>query len=376
MFRASTVEAPVERQDRVASIRPGPHQPPAALNVLYISFTPRTAQPYLDPSTRYRCFYPVEAARSLGHRAFVATEAALESVDPALFDLVVVHRPAFTPGLIGFVRAARRAGVRLVADYDDLIFDPAYATQSSMFTQLWDLNQVMQTFACNTDALRLFAEFTVSTAPLRDHVLALHPAATVHVVPNSVPPTLWSMVAGRGYQQRQQRPFVGYFPGTATHDKDFHVAAHGVAEFCRARRVPLRIVGPVRMEDAIFRGVEVERLALQSYNDMFDTLAGCRVVLAPLAASPFNQAKSHIKLVEAALSCASCVASAIPDMAQHRGQDGTTTLVEFDGDWPRALRAGWDGFTLAAAAAGRNRIVERFGSVKLYGPLFAAQRAA
>ena len=341
-----------------------------ALTILYISVTAQRAQPYLDPSTRYRCFYPVEAARALGHRAFVATQDAMD-LDPALFDMVVVHRPSFTPSLVRFLRKARAATCRLIADYDDLTFDPRYAMDSTMFRKLWDTAAVHATFERNTDALHLFDEFTVSTAPLRDNVLALHPGATVHVIPNSISPTLWSMIAQRDYQAQHERPYLGYFPGTATHDEDFQVAAQGVAQFCRDRSVSLRIIGPINTDHAIFHGVDVQRLALQPYNDMFDSLSLCRVVLAPLTPTQFNRAKSHIKLVEASLSCTSCVASAIPDMARHHALTGAGTLVDGNADWSGAIHHSWDSFTLQGASAAREALVSRFGAVEVCRPLFA-----
>ena len=353
---------------------------PRPISVLYISFTGQASRPYLDPSTRYRCFYPVEAARALGHRAFVAAQGALATADPSLFDMVVVHRPAFTPDLVRFLRAARAAGTRLVADYDDLIFDPAYAAASSMFESSWDVTNVFATFERNTDALRLFGEFTVSTVPLRDHILSLHPGARVQVLPNAVSPSLWSLIAARGYHQQPARPYVGYFPGTATHNADFAVAAEGVAELCRTRRIPLRVVGPMQADDAVFRGITVERTGLQPFSSMFDTLSSCRVVIAPLTPSPFNRAKSHIKLVEALLSCTACVATSIPDMAQHcTGTDSAlqpaplpVSLVEDAGDWAAALGARWDGYDLAGATVARDALVRQFGAARVYAPLFGA----
>lgn len=358
-----------ERLSRPVKQKKGSKNQPK-LNILYVSVTGKLAQPYLDPSTRYRCYYPVEAARSLGHRAFVTTQARLDTVDPALFDLVVIHRPTFIPALVRFVDAAARAGVRLVADYDDLIFDPACAAESSMFVRSWNFTEVQATFERNTDALRLFNEFTVSTAPLRENVLALSPGALVHILPNSVSPSLWSLIAGRDYQQRESRPFLGYFPGTATHDEDFRIAAADVATFCRERQVPLRIIGPIRTDQDLFRNVEVEHQELQPYDVMFDSLSSCRVVLAPLTFNRFNRAKSHIKLVEAGLSCTSCVASAIPDMTRHHDLIGHGTLVEGDADWSGAISRSWDAYDLKNAVIARNNLVQAFGSVNICRPLF------
>ncbi|WP_424751875.1 hypothetical protein, partial [Klebsiella pneumoniae] len=111
-----------------------------------------------------------------------------------------------------------------------------------MFLKSWNYTSVLTTFERNTDALRLFDEVTVSTKPLKDHVLALHPAAKVSVLPNSIPPALWSLLEGREYQKVSERPFIGYFSGTPTHDRDLQVASEGLASFCRTRRIPLRLV--------------------------------------------------------------------------------------------------------------------------------------
>ena len=314
MYDSNTADCPV-RLD--AGLGPAPDAPPPGrrpMKVLYVSFTDQTIRPYLDPSTRYRCFSPVEGARALGHEAFVRTHATLGASDPALFDMVVVHRPAATPELVRFLRAGRAAGTRLVADYDDLIFDPAYAEAAAKSVSTWDLAAVFDRFKQNKDALGLFGEFTVSTAPLRDHILAQRPDAAVQVLPNAVLPSLWTMIAGRGYQNQPDRPYVGYFPSSGTDHADR--AAAGVAELCRERGIPLRIIGPKRAIPAAFRGVEVERMETQPFSSMFDALSKCRVVAAPLQPSAMNRARSQTGPLEVLLSCAACVATATPDVAQ------------------------------------------------------------
>jgi glycosyltransferase involved in cell wall biosynthesis len=369
MFACETLEhAPM------APAGAGRTQAVRVMNVLYVSFTEQAARPYLDASTRYRCFHAVEAARALGHRAFITTQAALRTTDPALFDLVVVHRPAATPELVRFLRAGRAAGTRLVADYDDLIFDAAYAEASAMSASSWNLPALFERFKRNKDALTLFTEFTVATAAMRDRILELHPSAAVQVLPNAVAPSLWSMIASRSYQHQTQRPCIGYFPGEAANGSDLAIAAAGLAKLCRSRRIPLRIVGPTQATPAALRGVEVERMELLPFSGMFDALSKCRVVIAPFKSSPLNRARPQTGLLEALLSCTACVATASPDAARHR--DGLTaapvSLVDDGGDWAAALEERWDGFDLAGAMGARDALVRRSGAVQVYTPLFGA----
>jgi glycosyltransferase involved in cell wall biosynthesis len=344
-----------------------------AMSVLYVSFTEQATRPYLDPSTRYRCFHAVEAARALGHRAFITTQAALRTTDPALFDLVVVHRPAAMPELVRFLRTGQAAGTRLVADYDDLIFDAAYAEASAMSASSWNLPALFETFKRNKDALSLFTEFTVATAAMRDRILELHPDATVQVLPNAVAPSLWSMIASRSYQHQKDRPYIGYFPGEAAHGSDLAIAAAGVAKLCRSRRIPLRIVGPTQATPAALRGVEVERMEVLPFSGMFDALSKCRVVIAPFKSSPLNRARPQTGLLEALLSCTACVATTSPEVARHRdGLAAPVSLVDDAGDWAAALEERWDGFDLAGATQARDALVRQSGAARVYEPLFGA----
>jgi glycosyltransferase involved in cell wall biosynthesis len=313
----------------------------------------------------------VEAARALGHRAFITTQAALRTTDPALFDLVVVHRPAATPELVRFLRAGQAAGTRLVADYDDLIFDAAFAEASAMSASSWDLPALFEAFKRNKDALPLFADFTVATASMRDRILELHPGATVQVLHNAVAPSLWSMIASRSYQHQKDRPYIGYFPGEAAHGSDLAIAAAGLAKLCRSRRIPLRIVGPTQAIPAALRGVEVEQMEMLPFSGMFDAVSKCRVVVAPFKSSPLNRARPRTGLLEALLSCTAGVATASPDAARQRdGLGAPVSLVDDAGDWAAALEERWDGFDLAAGSQARDALVRQFGAAQVYTPLF------
>jgi len=228
----------------------------------------------------------------------------------------------------------------------------------------------MQTFERNTDAVRLFSDFTVSTCVLRDALLEIHPSALVTILPNAVPASLLSFVQAKPYAVEGARPFVGYYPGTATHDDDFRVAAPGVAEFCRSRGIPFRVVGPLAIDPELFEGVEMERRDILPFVEMFDSLAECRVVIAPLVDSRFNSAKSHIKLLEASLACTPCVASAIPDMVSCAEGLLTGALVPPGGDWASAIATAWDGYSPEAAAQTRVMLADRFRATRLVAPIF------
>ena len=86
---------------------------------------------------------------------------------------------------------------------------------------------------------------------------------------------------------------------------------------------------------------------------MFRLLSLCRVVIAPLE-TIFNRAKSHIKLLEASLTCTSTVYSTIPDMEQHTGE--APYYIRENADWLPQINRAWDEFDLSV----NNRLREYF----------------
>jgi len=318
------------------------------LRVLYVSVTGRESRPYSDPSTRYRCYYPVEALRAAGHLAWVAPHDHVDEIDPSKFDAIVVHRPVFLPIMIEFLEKARKAGVTLIADYDDLIFNPRFAKASSIYKNSFNLNNAVTIFKRNTDALKLFSKFTVSTLNLAERIRELTKDAEVFHYPNCIPRSLREFIQARVFKNQVNRPNIGYFPGTKTHDIDFRECEDALSKFCRDNRIPLMIVGPLQIKEESHRDITIVRRDPVPFEDMFRLLSECRVVLAPLEGSLFNDAKSHIKLLEGSLACCTVAYTNIPDMMQHNSV--APFFVAPGGDWENVLQRSWDGSNAENAA--------------------------
>ena len=99
---------------------------------LFVTHTRRIETPFLDPSSRYRCYHPAQDLSRRGHIADVIAFTKLTLDQLSHYDVVLFHRPPMTTKLERCIEELQRNGIPHVADYDDLIFDARHAAVSSV----------------------------------------------------------------------------------------------------------------------------------------------------------------------------------------------------------------------------------------------------
>ena len=160
--------------------------------VLFVTRTERLSAPYLDPSVRYRCYNPAEVMVGMGCIADVVSSTRLDARMIENYDAFVFHRPSGDDdNQMRCLERANALGKPCVADYDDLVFDPAFAFHSSAYRNgRMSRKRALEVFESNKRGLLPFDRFTVSTGPLADRVVAVKPGAEVCVVHNGLSPDL------------------------------------------------------------------------------------------------------------------------------------------------------------------------------------------
>lgn len=307
---------------------------PWALAFLACSQHPRRYRD--DASWRYRAENLAQALQARGHRVHLGHHRAGVPFVP---DLVLLHRPLDGWRLRRQVRGWQAAGARVIADFDDLVFEPALAPQSpGVLNRRLSLDEVTRRFAAHRRLLGRLDGITVSTTPLREEV---HEALAadglqrpVHWLPNAVdarwrglPATPWPAP-----------PALGYFSGTHSHDLDFAQAAAGLADaLSRQPAWGLHLVG--RGDFAL--ALPDERLTrlprLPFDNGYTDALRRVSLALLPLQPTRFNRCKSALKLIEAGWWNVPVLASPLPDAERFTGP-GLVTVARPQ-DWADALQA-------------------------------------
>lgn len=237
------------------------------------------------------------------------------------------------------IDALRRLGAKLIADYDDLIFgtEDIALVSSAVKNGTLTPERAVDAFSSNLAGLLQFDMVTVSTEPLAERVRQFNPGAQVAVVPNVIPESILAT------HRELATPFrlrpttsIGYFAGTRSHDKDFPVveaALHRVLS--ENPDFSLLIVGPVAVPAAIASLANVSSAPVVNYLRLPALMTMCATVIAPLETSTFNDCKSRVKFLEAALGGCRLIASPIPDM-QAIGAEHLTLASTMD-DWYEAL---------------------------------------
>ncbi|MCO5978944.1 glycosyltransferase family protein [Ideonella oryzae] len=269
-----------------------------------------------DPSFTYRCENLALALAAQGHEVTLAHLSR-----PGWGrrpDIVVFHRPLLSWRFWWTQRRLRRQGVRLLADVDDLVFDPALAGQSpAVLNGQLPLRALQRRFWRHQQALRLFDRITVSTQALAQ-ALAAQPgpggADRIFWLPNAVH-RRWRTEAEPEVAPCAE-PVLRYLPGTHSHDRDFALVAPVLSALLRKRPgLRLELVGPLSFVLDAPPGQVQHRPRLP----FADYLAEARrpgIHLAPLEATPFTACKSALKVIEAAFWNQPTVCSPLPDAAR------------------------------------------------------------
>jgi glycosyltransferase involved in cell wall biosynthesis len=354
---------------------PDPLPPPgAAFDVIF-------AVGYWDGEPkRYRVFNRAEELREAGYSVHVMPFARLDELARCRLRAaaLVLFRAEYDwlAGIAGALAYARAAGMRIVYDIDDLVFDPDLAACIDGLSAMGP-HQRRQFLAAMARRRRLMREcdlVTASTAPLARAAAALgRPSA---VIPNSLNRPQLALAAELVSARAAAADGIvriGYFSGTRTHQRDFAVCEPALLDSVgRHPEVRVRIVGHLELGAAWRRfGERLERIGLLSPPDLLRAIAGTDINLAPLEiGNPFCEAKSELKFFEAAIVGVPTVASATEPMLAAIEHEISGFLARDETEWGQALTL------LVGSAAVRARVGEaaRQRAIAAFGPASASAR--
>ena len=304
------------------------------------------------------------------HRAPCATVSGrrLRLRDPQLrdealvADAVVFYRVPATPQVMDLVTQIRSRGRRVpvLFDVDDLIVDPGLRGKvrglegmSGAQLDLWwhGVDRYRTT-------LELCDGYVGSTDALCVHVGELTGMPTYRFA-NGVGTTLAQLSETALRTPRASGPLrIGYFSGTTTHDADWALIEPAVAAVLRSRPdTELWLGGPLTTGDAL-AGLEgrVHRLPMLPWTDLPARLRQVDVNLAPLVlGSVFNESKSAIKWLEAALVETPTVASPTQPFVEAIDDGRTGILAARPDEWQEALATLLDDVDLRSRMGARAR---------------------
>ena len=292
---------------------------------------------------RYRARLPAEALGLDG----IHTEVR-HYRDPDLLalgghaDVVVFYRVPATLQILELITTLRSTGVPCAYDVDDLIFDPDQRDEIPALrllppdeARLWleGVNRYRTTLeACDA--------YIGSTDALVDHAATLT-GLPAHRFTNGV-----GQVLARRADRELRRPRkpgpprIGYFSGTTTHDEDWFFVEPAVLAALEAHpEAELWLGGHLPESEALDQlGDRLVRIAFLPWLDLAAALRDLDINLAPLApGSSFNEAKSAIKWLEAALVETPTIATPTGPFREAITHGDTGLLAATPGEWIDAL---------------------------------------
>lgn len=340
------------------------------LRVLYV--TDRWDGPY-----RYRVQQACEQLRAGGdvaNVAHVATPGLAASI--SRYGAVVLFRLPWTEHAEAVVAAARRAGVPLFFDIDDLAFDPSFE-ELMPFRKRYSSEEWARSYGRPMVALRRTFEacdaFIGSTPELCEQAARLGKRSYAH--PNVVPPSYLrrGRVAPGLHRALSSQPTIGYFSGSDTHDEDVASIAPALTRVLAAHPdARLLVVGHLDLgghRPEISQ--RVVRLPYMHYRDFSLAYAACDVTLAPLATvNAFTNSKSALKFFEAGAFFTPVVATPVREMKTAIEHGRTGWLAETEQDWVDAVTSALDRAVSAKVGrAAREEVERRYSAASQRGHL-------
>ncbi|MGQ0615781.1 MAG: glycosyltransferase, partial [Acidimicrobiia bacterium] len=264
---------------------------------------------------RYRAWLPAEALALLGVSSEVRyyRDHDLPGLVAAA-DALVVYRVPATHQALEIIATARARGIPVLFDVDDLIFDPDLRAEIPALRLLPpDEAELWLEGVCRYRTTLEHCDGYVGSTPM----LVRH-AASVTGLPASRFDNGVGLLLARRSDIAVRRPRtpgplrIGYLSGTTTHDDDWgHIEAAVIDVLDAHRSAELWLGGYLVPTPALERlGERVRRLPFLPWTEVPRVVRDLDVNLAPLQpGSRFNEAKSAIKWLEAALCATVTVAS-------------------------------------------------------------------
>ncbi|MGQ0833289.1 MAG: glycosyltransferase [Microthrixaceae bacterium] len=293
---------------------------------------------------RYRAQLPAEAIEGVGGHAVVR-----HYLDPDLEDAaagathVVVYRVPATPTVLAHIRAWRARGIPVAFDADDLIFDPAVADEVSALRLLPDDEAALWLEGVHRYRTTLEAcdAYIGSTARLVQHARDAV-GIPAFLFENGVGQALGAASDRALRRPRAAGPLrVGYLSGTTTHDDDWRSVAPSVLQVLEAHPdVELWLGGHLVIDDVVSAtlGTRLRQIPFLEWDELPEVLRDLDINLAPLElGSVFNDAKSSIKWLEAALCETPTIASPTEPFRRAIDDGVTGRVADGPADWEAAL---------------------------------------
>jgi glycosyltransferase involved in cell wall biosynthesis/tetratricopeptide (TPR) repeat protein len=307
------------------------------------------SQPHLRQCYLYRVEARAEQLKKLGYDvSLFDLDSDMTGLESAIgfYGTLIVSRLQYSPRIAALIGRARDLGVRTIYELDDLLLDaasypPPLEELGSLVSE--EEHKGMMLIPSLHRTLASICDYGfASTAPIQRALESLVISGVCFLVENGLSSAHAEAIAratASATKRDDETIVIHYGSGGRSHSENFRVAEAALIDLLRRHpSVKLQVIGPLDITPELQSlGSQVEHLNfLMDRSGYWRTLAQSDISLAPLLSSPFNDAKSDIKWLEAAMFGIPSVVSATPTYLSCVGHDNAMLCCTAP-DWHTAL---------------------------------------
>lgn len=291
--------------------------------------------------TRYRVENKAEELQKAGFAVKIVNASQLYWGDGKHASHIIIYRAGMNEALEKLIEIAQETGKPIFYDIDDLVFDTVYTDKLAYTQQLSAFRKAQYDGTVNSyhDVLVQCDGAIGSTQTMVRELQRYVPRVILNRNKASQELVRLSQQAKNSVVKDSAVVRIGYFSGSITHNENFDVIKNDVIQLMETYPfVQLHVVGHLDIPES-FKHVK-DRVIVHPYvswEKLPELIASVDINVAPLAYHVFNEAKSEIKWIEAALVGVPTVASKIGAFKESI-RDKETGLLVVDG-WYAALES-------------------------------------
>lgn len=287
-------------------------------------------------SELFRTYAISRALREIGISSLIYSVEDIPYLPIGNIDACIFVRVAATHEVVNYVKALKGESVKIISDFDDLVFRPSLLHKIDGVRYLSEDEKTTYAFGMMQyrEMLRISDQVWVTTERLAKEVSVYNSNITII---NNFPLQQAREAASDHPKNMASGGFViGYYSGTLTHQADFRVCYNPILDFLdKYKDARLRLVGKIDLSEfpELDRSGQVDKVGLLDYASMIKNMAECSVVIAPLViGDDFCECKSELKYFDAALSYVPIIASgtAVFNEIIKHGNNGFIAKTERD----------------------------------------------
>ncbi|HLM84027.1 MAG TPA: glycosyltransferase family 4 protein [Candidatus Bathyarchaeia archaeon] len=232
------------------------------------------------------------------------------------FKIFIFQKTIFSKPVARLIEKIKAQKKEIIFETDDLVYDPEYIRQTDFFRKMNALEKKQYETGVGSEILNNDYTKTCVTATsfladkLRQHgkqvFISKNKLANYDVEVGE------KILEGK-IERGDEKIRIGYFSGTASHDKDFETVKEALKYILEKHpQVELHLFGPLEFDDvyAKYDG-RVKKHPFASWERHLENIASVDVNISPLeVGNPFCESKSELKFIEASIVSVPTVAAA------------------------------------------------------------------